>query len=123
MTNGEQRDDAMSLNPEKGHILSGRPGGMTNVDEAAVPDVLPFTRGDIEQTVPARFEQAAAHFLDHVALTGSGRRWTYRDLNRHANRIAHAMRRQAPSGAGCVAYLLNHSPEMVVADLAVLKAG
>lgn len=84
---------------------------------------LPFTRADIEQTVPARFEQVARRFPNHVALTGQGRQWTYQELDRRANRIAHAIRERARLGTGCVAYLFDHSPEMVIATLAVLKAG
>ena len=92
-------------------------------DTAIGPTVLPFTRADIERTIPARFEQAAAHFSDHIALTGRGRTWTYRDLNEQANRIAHAIRRQVPSDAECVAQLIDQSPGMVVAALAAMKAG
>jgi len=83
---------------------------------------LPFTRADIEQTVPLRFEQVVCRFPNHTALAGNGRRWTYRDLNRQANRIAHAIRERTQPGVGCVPYLLDHSPEMVIATLAALKA-
>jgi len=92
-------------------------------DTALGPTVLPFARADIERTIPARFEQAAAHFSDHIALTGRGRTWTYRDLNEQANRIAHAIRRQVPSDAECVAQLIDQSPGMVVAAIAAMKAG
>ncbi|HEV8395077.1 MAG TPA: thiamine pyrophosphate-requiring protein [Vicinamibacterales bacterium] len=84
---------------------------------------LPFARADIEQTVPARFAQVVRCFPDHVALTGKGRQWTYRALDRRANWIAHAITEHARPGSGCVAYLVEHSPEMVIATLAVLKAG
>jgi amino acid adenylation domain-containing protein len=87
------------------------------------PPALPFTRADIEQTVPERFELVVRRFPNHVALTGQGRQWTYRDLDGRANRIAHAIRERARPGTGCVAYLVDHSPEMVIATLAVLKAG
>ena len=90
---------------------------------ATASTVLPFTRADIEQTVPARFAQAVRHFPDHVALTGKGRRWTYRELDRRTNGLARAIRERARPGSGCVAYLVDHSPEMVIATLAVLKAG
>jgi amino acid adenylation domain-containing protein len=90
---------------------------------APTTPALPFIRDDIEQTVPARFERVARHFPGHIALTGDGRRWTYRELNVRVNRIAHAIRERTRPGVGCVAYLLDHSPEMVIATLAVLKAG
>jgi len=84
---------------------------------------LPFVRADIEQTIPSRFEQVAGRSPDHLALTGNGRRWTYRELDRQTNRIARAIAERTRPGAGCVAYLLDHSPETAVATLAVLKAG
>ena len=40
-----------------------------------------------------------------------------------ANWIAHAISARARPGSGCVAYLVDHSPEMVIATLAVMKAG
>ena len=96
----------------------------TETGEAAISlDTLPFTRADIEQTVPVRFEQVACRFPNHTALVGSGQHWTYLDLNRRVNRIACAIKAFTEPGVGCVAFLLEHSPEMVIATLAVLKAG
>jgi len=95
----------------------------TETGEAAISlDLLPFTRADIEQTVPVRFEQAVRCFPGLVALVGDGQRWTYLDLNRRVNQIAHAIRAFTEPGIGCVAFLFDHSPEMVIATLAVLKA-
>jgi amino acid adenylation domain-containing protein len=84
---------------------------------------LPFTRADIEQTIPGRFEQVVHHFPEQIALTGHGRHWTYRELASRTNRIAHAIREGARPGNGCVVFLCDHSPEMVIATLAILKAG
>jgi len=95
----------------------------TETGEAALSlDLLPFTRADIEQTVPVRFEQVVRRFPDHIALVGSGQRWTYLDLNKRINRTSHAIKTFTEPGIGCVAFLLDHSPEMVIATLAVLKA-
>ena len=93
------------------------------IRDAAPPSGLPFTRADIEQTVPARFAQVASAFPNRVALTGKGRQWTYRELDRRSNWIARAVTQHARPGSGCVAYLVDQSPEMVIATLAVLKAG
>lgn len=86
-------------------------------------ETVPFSRQDIEQTIPTRFEHVVRRLPDAVALTGGGRRWTYADLNARANQIAHVIRAEAKPGSGCVAYLSEHAPEMVIATLAVLKAG
>ena len=95
----------------------------TEPGKSAPPSGLPFTRADIEQTVPGRFAQVVRRFRItslSPARAGSGRT---RDLDGRANWIAHAIRERARPGSGCVAYLVDHSPEMVIATLAVLKAG
>src|SRR5579863_9199071 len=96
---------------------------MIKIQDTAHSSGLPFARADIERTIPARFEQVVSHFSDHIALTGGDRTWTYRELNSQVNRIARAILHSAGAGPGCVAYLLDHSPDMVIATLAVLKAG
>jgi acyl-CoA synthetase (AMP-forming)/AMP-acid ligase II/thioesterase domain-containing protein/acyl carrier protein len=80
-------------------------------------------RRDVEQTIPERFEQIARQAPERAALAGTGRRWTYAELNARADRMAGAIREQATSGTGPVASLAGHTPEMVIAALATLKAG
>ena len=92
-------------------------------DVLTTATVLPFSRADIEQTIPARFAQVVQCVPDHVALVGKGRQWTYRQLDARTNGIAHAVLAHGRAGSGCVAYLIDHSPEMVIATLAILKAG
>ncbi|MGE0449172.1 MAG: AMP-binding protein [Vicinamibacterales bacterium] len=84
---------------------------------------LIFAKTDLRTTIPARFEAVARAQPDRLALTGNGRRWTYDELNRQANRLAHAVRDRTTPGPGRVACLVDQSPEMIVAALAVLKAG
>ena len=95
----------------------------TERDSSAPPYGLPFARADVDQTVPARFAQVVRQCPDRTALTGQGRSWTYRALDGRANWLAHAIASHARPGSGCVAYLVDHSPDMVIATLAVLKAG
>ncbi|HEX7154085.1 MAG TPA: AMP-binding protein [Thermoanaerobaculia bacterium] len=84
---------------------------------------LAISRAEIEQTIPARFETVVQHVPDRLALRGGGQSWTYAELNRAVNRIAHALRACTPAGSGRIAYLVDQSPEMVLATLAVLKTG
>lgn len=93
------------------------------IQHPARPAALPFTRADIEQSVPARFEQIVERFADCVAVVGNGERLTYRALNGRANAIAEAIAARTAPGPGCVAFLVDHSPEMVACVLGVLKAG
>ncbi|TDD88147.1 amino acid adenylation domain-containing protein [Actinomadura darangshiensis] len=74
-------------------------------------------------TIPALFEAQAAARPDAPAVTFEGVSWTYAEVNAKANRLA---RRLAERGAGpeqLVALALPRSAGLVVAILAVLKAG
>ncbi len=69
------------------------------------------------------FEAQAVRCSDAVAVVGGGRRLTYRQLDRLANRLA---RRLAAQGVGLetpVGISLARSPELLVGLLAILKAG
>ncbi|XRQ13791.1 amino acid adenylation domain-containing protein [Actinomadura welshii] len=74
-------------------------------------------------TIPALFEAQAAARPDAPAVTCDGVSWTYGEVNARANRLA---RRLVERGAGperFVALSLPRSADLVVAILAVLKAG
>ncbi|MEM7356292.1 MAG: condensation domain-containing protein, partial [Acidobacteriota bacterium] len=80
----------------------------------------------------ARIPQACAHQLfeaqvertpEAVAVVCGERRFTYRGLNQRANRLAHGLRRQGVAPEVVVGVLLERSPELVTAVLAVVKAG
>lgn len=88
-----------------------------------VPSRFPVSRAEIGRSIPERFDAVVRRFPDLVALTGDGRSWTYRDLHRDVNRIAGAIQARTAVGRGCVASLLPLSPEMVIAALAIQRAG
>ena len=107
----------------RARILCGfRRGSMSQINERIALAGLTFTRDTIEQNIPRRFEEVAAFFPHRRALTGNQQSWTYEALNREANRIAHAVRVNTILGIGCVAFLVDQSPEMVIAMLGILKA-
>ena len=68
-------------------------------------------------------EAQAERRPDAVALIFQERRLTYRDLNRQANRLAHRLMAMGVGLETIVGICLERSAEMVVAVLAVLKAG
>lgn len=53
----------------------------------------------------------------------SGRRWTYRELNRDANRLAHAMAQSGVHRDSVIMYMLPNSPEFALCYLAGHKLG
>jgi amino acid adenylation domain-containing protein len=69
------------------------------------------------------FEARAAERPDCVAVVCGGRRVTYGDLNRNADRVAQRLRRQGVAAGDVVGVLADRSIEMITALLGILKAG
>ena len=74
-------------------------------------------------TVPELFEQWAERTPDAVAIVDPDGQLTYRELNRHANRLAYRLRRLGAGLETPVGVCLERSADLVVAILAILKAG
>ena len=84
---------------------------------------VPFRQEEIEQSIPARFEQQVQRYPDRQALRSGHQTLTYEALNRTANRLAHAILAQRPGGKEPVALLLEHGIPMITGMLGTLKAG
>ncbi|MFF3175652.1 amino acid adenylation domain-containing protein [Streptomyces sp. NPDC057900] len=69
------------------------------------------------------FEQRARAHPDRVAAVHGDRRWTYRDLDARADRLAHALLGAGLSRQGVVALVTERSLEWAAAVLAILKSG
>ncbi|MEJ2422948.1 MAG: amino acid adenylation domain-containing protein [Candidatus Thiodiazotropha sp.] len=76
-----------------------------------------------DQSVPQLLEQWAMLTPDALAVIEGDRHLTYRALNESANRLAHAMIAVGVGPGDRVALALPRSSELIVAELAVLKAG
>jgi amino acid adenylation domain-containing protein len=76
-----------------------------------------------EATIHGLFEEAAARTPDAVAVAFEGRRLTYRELDAWSGRLAARLVALGVRPEDRVALLAERSLEMVVALLAVLKAG
>ncbi|HEY2062631.1 MAG TPA: amino acid adenylation domain-containing protein [Amycolatopsis sp.] len=73
-------------------------------------------------TVAGLFEKQVRRTPDAVAVVG-GAQWTYRELNERANRLARALVELDAGPESLVALALPRSAEMLLAILAVHKAG
>ncbi|MFE7460344.1 amino acid adenylation domain-containing protein [Streptomyces sp. NPDC057554] len=73
--------------------------------------------------VPELFEARAAAHPDAPALVDGGLRLSYAELNGRANRLARLLVRRGAGPERRIALILPRSAEMVVAVLAVFKAG
>jgi len=69
------------------------------------------------------FEDAAAKFPERTALVFQTQRYTYAELNAHANQLAHRLRALGVGAGSCVALCLHRSAEMIIALLGIMKAG
>ena len=74
-------------------------------------------------TVSQMFEERAAQNPRSVAVECNGRWLTYRELNQKANRLARRLREAGAGPETLVGLCVERSCEMVVALLAILKAG
>src|SRR4051794_30999608 len=68
-------------------------------------------------------ENSARSFPDKTALICDGHRWSYSELDRHANRLAHRFVQEGVRRGDRVAIYLDNSPEVVLSVFAVLKCG
>ena len=84
-----------------------------NDTEVTVPDLL------IHEWVA----QVAEEMGERTAVSSQTQQVTYAELNAKANQLAHYLQTKGIGPEKLVAVYLNRSPEMVIAALAVLKAG
>jgi amino acid adenylation domain-containing protein len=69
------------------------------------------------------FEDQVTKTPDARALTFEGRHWTYDELNRRANQVAHYLKGLGVGPDVLVGLFLERSPEIVIGILGILKAG
>ena len=130
--------DEATITRMLGHFQKLLEGIVTNPDQA-VSELPLLTEGErtllLREWNPPVFEPsiaAGAHRLfenqaertpDSIALELDSSRLTYRELNVQANRVAHRLRSLGVGEGTLVAVHLDRSIEMIVALLAILKAG
>ncbi len=76
-----------------------------------------------EASISELFEQQVTQTPEAIAIEHGTTRWTYRELNERANRLAHALRDAGASAETLIGICLERSAEMIAAMLAILKAG
>ena len=84
---------------------------------------IEFKKEEIEQSIPDRFEAQVRRNPDHLALKARDHAMTYDELNRAANRVAHAILAQTGEGPEPIALLFEQGVQAIVAMLGVAKAG
>ncbi|MFI6099301.1 amino acid adenylation domain-containing protein [Lentzea sp. NPDC051213] len=74
-------------------------------------------------TIAQWFGEQVARTPDAVAVSGTGVELTYRELDERANRLANRLIELGVAPEDAVGVLLERSPDVVVATLAIIKAG
>jgi len=66
---------------------------------------IEFPMADVESSIPRRFEKIVSQGPDQVAIKTEHRKWSYRDLDDAANRIASAVPATAEDQTGRIGVL------------------
>ncbi len=82
-----------------------------------------FPIEDVETSIPERFEKMVRLFGDRLAVKMGERSLTYDELNRYANRIAHAILEKRGPGSEPIALYFKQGIDLIAAIFGVLKAG
>ncbi|SFY20240.1 amino acid adenylation domain-containing protein [Streptomyces atratus] len=103
-------------------------GEWSSAGRTALPPGTGAGEADAFRPVHRLISEAAAHCPDAVAVTaptphGAAHRMTYGELDRRSGELARRLRGVGAGAGSVVALCLDKSPELVVALLAVLKAG
>ncbi len=97
------------------------------MDEADAGWLRKVSSGERFDTAPGTLadlvSEQAARTPDAVAVVYEGRRFTYRDVNEAANRLAHWLIERGIGSEDRVAVLLDKSPDLVVTAVAIAKSG
>ena len=82
-----------------------------------------FPKEEIEQSIPERFEKIVAKYPSRIAIKSKHQSLTYDELNKAANRVAHAILEREGEGNNPVAILMEHGVSVLVTIVGALKAG
>jgi non-ribosomal peptide synthetase component F len=82
-----------------------------------------FLKEDVERSIPERFEKIVQTYPDRIAVKTADQQLTYRQLNKRANRLAHEILATRGEVHEPVALFLDDWARLIIAHLAVLKAG
>jgi amino acid adenylation domain-containing protein len=82
-----------------------------------------FAKDEIEQSISDRFESQVRKYPRNIAVKTNTCEWSYAELNRYADEVAHAILSLRGSGEERIALLFDHGAPMIAGMLGALKAG
>ncbi|MBW4630463.1 MAG: amino acid adenylation domain-containing protein [Iphinoe sp. HA4291-MV1] len=84
---------------------------------------ITFGKQDIEQSIPARFQEQVRKHPHNIAVYTKNYHWTYSELTCRANQVAQTILQQCTFGEERIALLFEHDAPMVAGILGVLQVG
>lgn len=87
------------------------------------PEFQEFPPGEVDRSIPDRFRLVVERFPERVSVQDGVELWTYRRLDAGSNRVARALRSEAPPGTDPIASLMGHGALSIVGMVGALKAG
>jgi non-ribosomal peptide synthetase component F len=84
---------------------------------------IEFEEEQIEQSIPARFEQQVKKYPQNIAVRTKNHTWTYETLDRIADQLAQAILASGRSQAERIGLVFEHDAPMIAGILGALKAG
>ena len=113
------------MNTDIGDMDRIPPSQQAIIDKCFHPSgtFVEFKKEWTEQSIPRRFEEAARRYPDRIAVKTDDEELSYDELNRAANRIAHAILGTQGDGEEPVALLFDHGVNGIAAIMGALKAG
>jgi amino acid adenylation domain-containing protein len=82
-----------------------------------------FSKEEVEQSIPSRFEKIVSKYSDRIALKTDTHILTYAELNAMANGLGRAILTRKAGKARPVGLLFEKGTQLIAAMLGVLKAG
>jgi amino acid adenylation domain-containing protein len=84
---------------------------------------IEFRKQDIEQSIPAKFQEQVRKHPHNIAVHTKNYHWTYSELNCRANQVAQTILKEFTFGEERIALLFEHDAPMVAGILGVLQVG
>ena len=109
--------------PESKIIQSAIKNQCNGVDKSGIPDLKEIKSSDWKASVHHLFETNTEQHPERIAVEYDGVSWSYQSLNIIANFYASKLQREGVTKDDVVAIMTRRNDLMVIAILAVLKAG
>lgn len=76
-----------------------------------------------DKTIPGLFVETVKLYPNHIALRADDRSWSYTELDKISNRLAHTLIAKGIQKGDIVGLIMDRCPELIIAELAIIKTG